>query len=133
MVVYSDPATYYLLPTTYHLLPTTDYLLPTTYYLLLLLLLLLLPPPLPTVQPTTYYVLPTTYYLLLLLLILLPPPLPTVGGEGGGVRLSKNPRGETNRRLKPTQAMLTKTIHKTRRQAGGFTGARQQELHRHQV
>ena len=37
----------------------------------------------------------------------------------GGVRLSKNPRGDTNRRLKPTQAILTKTIHKTRRQAGG--------------
>ena len=36
------------------------------------------------------------------------------------VRLSKNPRGDTNRRLKPTQAILTKTIHKTRRQAGGF-------------
>ena len=65
---------------------------------------------------------PATYYLLLLLLLLLlPPPLPTVeGGEGGGVRLSKNPRGETNRRLKPTQAILTKTIHKTRRQAGGL-------------
>ena len=43
------------------------------------------------------------------------------GGGVGGVRLSKNPRGETNRRLKPTQAILTKTIHKTRRQAGGFT------------
>ena len=42
-------------------------------------------------------------------------------GEGGGVRLSKNPRGETNRRLKPTQAILIKTIHKTRRQAGGFS------------
>ena len=44
------------------------------------------------------------------------------GGEGGvgGVRLSKNPRGDTNRRLKPTHAILTKTIHKTRRQAGGF-------------
>ena len=45
------------------------------------------------------------------------------GGEGGGggrLRLSKNPRGDTNRRLKPTQAILTKTIHKTRRQAGGF-------------
>ena len=58
MVVYSDPATYYLLPTTYYVPPTTYYLL------LLLLLLLLLPPPLPTVQPTTYYVLPTTYDLL---------------------------------------------------------------------
>ena len=42
------------------------------------------------------------------------------GGEGGGVRLSKNPRGDTNRRLKPTQAILTKTIDKTRRQAGGL-------------
>ena len=39
---------------------------------------------------------------------------------GGGVRLSKNPRGETNLKLKPRQAILTKTIHKTRRQAGGF-------------
>ena len=43
------------------------------------------------------------------------------GGRGGGVRLSKHPRGDTNRRLKPTQAILTKTIHKTRRQAGGFS------------
>ena len=33
-------------------------------------------------------------------------------GEGG-VRLSKNPRGETNLKLKPRQAILTKTIHKT--------------------
>ena len=44
-----------------------------------------------------------------------------IGRGGGGVRLSKNPRGDTNRRLKPTQAILTKTIHKTRRQAGGYT------------
>ena len=32
MVVYSDPATYYLLPTTYYVPPNTCYLLPTTYY-----------------------------------------------------------------------------------------------------
>ena len=49
------------------------------------------------------------------------------GGEGG-VRLSKNQRGDTNRRLKPTQAILTKTIHKTRRQAGGFVLGCFQEL-----
>ena len=40
--------------------------------------------------------------------------------RGGDVRLPKNPRGETNFKLKPRQAILTKTIHKTRRQAGGF-------------
>ena len=97
-VVYSDPAidmsrSNGCLFRSSDLLPTTYYVPPTTYYLL---------------PPTYYLLLPTTYYL-------------GGGGGGGGVRLSKNPRGETNHRLKPTQAILTKTIHKTRRQAGGLT------------
>ena len=46
--------------------------------------------------------------------------------------LSKNPRGETNLKLKPRQTILTKTIHKTRRQAGGFIHVRFKALKRHQ-